>query len=285
MRYVIAVGGNALREERVLNKLSRLVARLHGGGDEVIITHGNGPQVGELAMLEDKSLSALTAQTEAEIGLVMENKLAAASASKLKIATVLTRVLVDANDRQFSNPSKPIGRFYSEKPRQRHGLVFRKMIGGYRRIVPSPMPREIMEKDLIVDLLRKGYVVIAAGGGGIPLVKRGKELRYVEAVLDKDRSSALLAIRLKADRLIILTNVDGAYTDYKKPGQRLIRQISAEKLASYMKMGYFEHGSMGPKVEACIEFVRKTGKKATIGHLEKPEDAFAGRNCTTVNEK
>ncbi len=288
MRYVIAVGGNALSDAGVLKGFAAAVSALRGRGAEIVITHGNGPQVGELALVERKNLAVLTAQTEAELGLELELRLAnsAKGQARTNPAIVLTRVLVDGSDPEFGHPSKPIGPFISEakaRAAARRGMTIRKLIHGYRRVVPSPKPRKILETGLIRRLLGDGYVVIAAGGGGIAVVRRGGRLAYADAVIDKDLASSLLAVKLKADGLFILTNVDGAFLNFDTPGARMIRRASAGELARHVADGQFEEGSMLPKVEACMDFVRRTGKIAAIGNLKKVRDVIKLSNATVIS--
>lgn len=282
MRYVIAVGGNALTDLKTLKNLSKAVFGLRKRGCEVVITHGNGPQVGELAALESKSLAVLTAQTQAEIGLELENAMACAS---IKVATVLTRVFVDPTDREFKNPSKPIGPFLSKDAARRlsrKGFAVRKLFHGYRRVVPSPKPRSIMEAGLVQQLLKDGYVVIAAGGGGIAVTPKRGRLSYADAVIDKDRASSLLAATIGADRLFILTNVDGAFKGYGSRKQELIRRATVREMRKLVSSGEFEKGSMLPKVESCIEFVTKTSKPAAIGNLRNAAEVLALRRATVI---
>lgn len=287
MRYVIAVGGNALTDEKVLNDLSGAIYALRRKGHEILITHGNGLQVGELALVERKNLAVLTAQTEAELALEIEMSLANSLKGRMDMrpATVLTRVLVSRDDPEFRHPSKPIGPFVS-KARARgiaaKGMVVRKLIHGYRRVVPSPMPREILEAGQIRALLKEGYLVIAAGGGGIAVVRKGKGLAYADAVIDKDRASSLLAAELHADGLFILTNVDGAFLDFNTKAARMISRASAREMAKYAAEGQFEGGSMLPKVEACVEFVRKTGKPAAIGNLSNTKSVLGLKGATVI---
>ncbi len=273
MRYVIAVGGNALGSPGTLKNLFSAVMVLRKRGDEIVITHGNGPQVGELASLESKSLAVLTAQTQAEIGLEMENGMAehAGRRGGIRLATVLTRVLVNRADREFREPSKPIGPFLDRADAMRlagKGFAVKKLFHGYRRVVPSPIPKKIMEEGLIRQLLGDGYAVIAAGGGGIAVTRSKSGLSYSNAVIDKDRASSLLATSIGADRLFILTNVDGAFTGYGGKKPRLIRRATIREMQGLIKSGEFEKGSMLPKVEACVEFVKKTGRSAAIGNLK-----------------
>jgi carbamate kinase len=287
VRYVIAVGGNVLTDESVLKSLSEAVVALHAGGAEVIITHGNGPQVGELALVERKNLAVLTAQTEAELGLEIEMSLTrfGKGSGRARPAIVLTRVLVDANDPEFRHPTKPIGPFVSAEKAvalAQKGITAKKLIHGYRRVVPSPKPREIIEAEMIRGLLKDGYLVIAAGGGGIAVVRKGRGLAYADAVIDKDLASSLLATMLKADRLIILTNVDGAFLDFGTPRSRIIARASAREMAGHIADGQFEEGSMLPKVEACVEFVKMTRKPAAIGNLVNARSVIDMEKATVI---
>jgi len=287
MRYVIAVGGNALADAGMLKNLSDAVLALSRRGNEILITHGNGPQVGELALVEKKNLAILTAQTEAELGLEIELSLSASAKGRngSKPAIVLTRVLVDGNDAEFRHPSKPIGPFISKaKARSiaEKGMAVKKLIHGYRRVVPSPRPKEILEVGLIHRLLSDRYVVIAAGGGGIAVMRKGQGLAYADAVIDKDLASSFLASALNADRLFILTNVDGAFLDFNTRDARMIARASTREMAKYAAEGQFEGGSMLPKVEACVEFVKKTGKLAAIGNLSNTKGVLDLKGATVI---
>jgi len=204
---------------------------------------------------------------------------------KREIEVVLTKVLVDAKDPAFRTPSKPIGKFYSSteaKRLQGRGLRMKHLIGGYRRVVASPKPKRVLNLDSIQYLLKKRYIVIAGGGGGIPLLDKSSGYRFAEAVIDKDYTSALLANSLSAKRLFILTKVDGVYLDYKGKNQKMLGRVKASELARLMKKERFEEGSVRPKVEACIDFVRKTGGIGVIGNIKKAEDAIRLRNCTVI---
>ncbi len=281
LRYVIALGGNALDGGNIA-PAAKMIARLHKAGHEVAVTHGNGPQVGELATIESKSLAVLTAQTEAEIGLMIENSIPGAMEST---ATVITRSIVDPMDRAFRNPSKPIGKVLSTKEAdslRKKGTSVANTLNGPRRVVPSPIPARVLEASFIAALLKSGYIVICGGGGGVPVSVQGGALRYQDAVIDKDRASAVIAKELKADRLVILTTVDGAYVNYGRKSQRKVKRISSVELGVMLDEGEFEEGSMAPKVEACIDFVDSTGKPAVIGSLAKPEDAIRMSNVTVV---
>ncbi len=284
LRYLLAIGGNALGKESVLRGIAAEIRKLVGNGDEVVVTHGNGPQVGELALHERKSLAELTAQTQAEIGITIEDWMQSSLDRKHKVATAFTRVLVDRKDPAFRNPSKPIGGFYGRREAaklQRHGMKMKKLIGGYRRVVASPAPKEILDIDEIRTLLGKGYIVIAGGGGGVAVARKGKHLQYMDAVLDKDSTSALLARQLNADRLLFFTNTGGAYINYGKRGQKRIGRIKRAAMQKLLRQGTFEQGSMAPKVAACIAFA-KGRKIAAIGRLSRPGELISMRNVTVV---
>lgn len=287
MRYVIAVGGNALSNERVLNKLSAHVSRLFSQGNQIVITHGNGPQVGKLALHEKKILAVLTAETQVEIGAeIRKSLLSVPKAWRTKRITIVpTRVVVDRKDREFENPSKPIGKFYTEKDAERlerKGFVMKKLLEGYRRVAPSPKPIEILERKAIEKKLEARHIVIAAGGGGVAVTRKKGGFAYADAVIDKDLASALLAIRLKADGLFILTNVDGIFLNFERKGERMLKRVKVSDLKRYERQGQFEAGSMLPKVKACIEFVDKTGKPAVIGNLEKADRVFKLKGATVI---
>ncbi len=281
MRYIIAIGGNALTDRRSLGSVSREIARLARSGNEIVVTHGNGPQVGELAMAEKKSLAELTAQTEAEIGLEIDDELKRLGCRSV---VVISRVVVDPKDPEFRRPSKPIGRFYTRAKAaelERKGNVLRKLIHGYRIVVPSPRPLRFLEIETIRELLSLGYVVISGGGGGVAVSLRGGVTSYLNAVIDKDRASSLLAMELRADRLVILTNTEGAYLDFSG-SKRLIRRADARAMERYAADGEFEAGSMLPKVEACVSFAKGSGKIAVIGRLENAREVFALKECTVI---
>ena len=269
MRYVVALGGNAIEDKKAIGIASSSIAKLYLSGNEVIVTHGNGPQVGELAISQKESLAVLTAQTEAWIGITIEQSIAEAlrrlrASSDYSIPqVVLTKTIVDKNDPAFKNPTKPIGRFYTRsqsRALERRGFTMKKLINGYRRVVPSPMPKEIVQKGMISALLKEKRIVIACGGGGIPMIRHARGLEFAEAVIDKDRASGLLARQLKADKFLILTNVDGVYLNFKRKDQRFIRKINASGLRGYLKSGKFEEGSIKPKIESCIDFAESMNR-------------------------
>jgi carbamate kinase len=298
MLVVIALGGNALlqrgqpmteRQQRANAKRAARalaeVAREH----TIVITHGNGPQVGLLALqsaayseVEPYPLDALGAQTEGMIGYLIERELGNLLPYEQPIATVLTMIEVDANDPAFQHPTKPIGPVYSreqaEHMTKERGWAMAPDNDKYRRVVPSPLPKHIFEIKVIEMLVRNGVIVICAGGGGIPTVYReGRILEGVEAVIDKDRAGALLAEELKADAYLMLTDVNAVYTDWGKPGARAIRRTSPDAIEALS----FAVGSMGPKVEAACDFVRQSGGIAAIGSLEDAGKMLAGTAGTT----
>jgi carbamate kinase len=300
MRIVIALGGNALlkRGEPLTADVQRANVRIAAEriaevvpGNEVVIAHGNGPQVGLLALqaeayrqVEPHPLDVLGAQTEAMIGYVIEQELGNLLPEDQPLATVLTMVEVDPADPAFDDPTKFIGPVYTQEEAEalavandwtvlRDGLDF-------RRVVPSPKPRRIFEIGPIRTLVEHGVVVVCAGGGGIPTVfdDHGR-LRGVEAVIDKDLASALLAEELGADMLVIATDVDGVYADWGGPDQRLLDDVTADELEALD----FATGSMGPKVEAACGFARRTGRTAVIGSLGSIDAIVSGETGTRVH--
>lgn len=287
MLYVIALGGNVLSKNESLYKLSSQVSRLVEQGDRIVITHGNGPQVGGLALYEKKNLALLTAETQIEMGSEIKRSLLAIpnERKRMRVKIVPTRVVVNKGDKEFENPTKPIGKFYSEKEANRlrkRGFVMKHLLDGYRRVAPSPKPQKIIEYMKIKHLLKEGYVVIAAGGGGIAVVKKGKKLEYADAVIDKDLTSSLLAIKLNADMLFILTKVNGIFLNFETKKEKKLNKVKVNELQKYVKQGHFEPGSMLPKVEACISFVKRTGKMAVVGNLEKVDKVLMLKESTIL---
>ena len=304
MRVVVALGGNALLRRgepltaenqrangRAACKALAPVALEH----ELVISHGNGPQVGLLALMgsaykavEEYPLDMLGAQTEGMIGYLIEQELGNLLPQDRPLTTLLTMIEVDGDDPAFANPTKPIGPVYEKDEADRlaaeKGWTFKPDGSSYRRVVPSPVPKRIFEFRPIRSLLEQGTVVIGAGGGGIPTryvddsVPAGRRLVGVEAVIDKDLASALLAIDLDADALIIVTDVDAAYTAWGTPEQRAIRRANPAALRSHG----FAEGSMGPKVLAACEFVERTGKRAVIGSMVDTPELLGGDAGTTV---
>lgn len=299
MLVVIALGGNALlqrgqpmteQQQRAnVKKAAKALAEV-AHEHTVVITHGNGPQVGLLALqnaayseVEPYPLDALGAQTEGMIGYLIEQEIGNVLPYEQPIATILTQVEVDANDPAFQKPSKPIGPVYTreqaERLKRERGWAMAPDNDKFRRVVPSPRPQHIFEVKVIELLVKNGVIVICAGGGGIPTVYReGRILEGVEAVIDKDRAGALLAVELKADAYLMLTDVKAVYTDWGKPGARAIRRASPDAILALP----FATGSMGPKVEAACDFVQQTGGIAAIGSLEDALQMLHGTAGTTV---
>ena len=304
MRIVVALGGNALlkRGEPMTHDVQRAniqvaaralapVARQH----QLVLAHGNGPQVGLLALqasaykdVEAYPLDVLGAQTEGMIGYMIEQELGNLLPFEIPFATILTMVEVDPQDPAFRNPTKFVGPVYEQVEADRlkaeKGWVFKQDGAKWRRVVPSPTPKRIFEIRPIKWMLEKGTIVICAGGGGIPtMYEPGKQrwLSGIEAVIDKDLASELLARELEADLLVIATDVDGIYLDWGTPEQRRLSRVTPDELKSYP----FPAGSMGPKVSAAIQFVEKTGKRAAIGSLPDIEKIVAGEAGTNVFPK
>jgi len=304
VRVVAALGGNALlqRGQPLTAENQRANARAACRAlapvaleHELVISHGNGPQVGLLALqgsaytaVETYPLDILDAQTEGMIGYIIEQELGNLLPQARPLATLVTMIEVDGADPAFGNPTKPIGPVYGKDEADRlaadKGWAFKPDSDSFRRVVPSPAPKRIFEIEAIRLLLEQGAVVICAGGGGIPTrytdepVPAGRRLVGVEAVIDKDLASALLAIDLDADVLLIVTDVDAAYADWGTPEQRPIRRADP---ATLREQGFAE-GSMGPKVLAACQFVEKTGKRAVIGSMSDTPALLTGDAGTTV---
>ncbi len=301
MRVVVALGGNALlqRGEPMTADVQRQNTRTAAQAlapvvmeHQLVLSHGNGPQVGLLALQADAykeveayPLDVLGAQTQGMIGYMIEQELGNLCPFEVPFATILTMVEVDPDDPAFQNPTKFVGPVYEKEVAERlaaeKGWSIKQDGDKWRRVVPSPLPKRIFEERPIKLLLEHGTVVICAGGGGIPtMYDPGNErmLVGVEAVIDKDRATALLAHDIDADLYIMATDVDGVYLDWGTSDQRRIETITADELAQYD----FAAGSMGPKVEAAIDFVRKTGKRAAIGSLADIEQIVAGTAGTNI---
>jgi carbamate kinase len=264
----------------------------------IVLTHGNGPQVGaqllrsEIAagQVSPEPLDICVADTEGSIGYVLEHALRDALADArlaIPVTTVITQVVVDQRDPAFHHPTKPIGPFYplAEARRRQRELgwsVAEDAARGYRRVVPSPEPLEIVEIDVIRSLVRDGYLVIAAGGGGIPVVRRDGHLAGVEAVIDKDHASALLARQLGITTFIISTDEERVYLNYKRPYQQALDRLAASEAQAYLEAGHFPPGSMGPKISAAIHFLRSGGKEVIITAPERLLDAVQGKMGTHI---
>lgn len=302
-RYVVSLGGNALgnnaeEQKEALIKVADAIVDLIKDKNEVAIVHGNGPQVGMINLAFETSKETPNmpfpecgAMSEGYIGYHIQNSLY----NSLKknnidktVSTIVTQVLVDPNDPLFLNPSKPIGSFYSkeeaEKIAKEKGYIIKEDAGrGYRRVVPSPLPIDIIEKDAIKTLLKAGQVVICAGGGGIPVIKKDNKLEGVAAVIDKDYASSKLADLINADYLVILTAVDNVYINYKKDNEKKLDLVTASEMNQYLNEGHFAKGSMYPKVQASINFVKSgQNKVAVIASLDNAKEAFKLKAGTII---
>lgn len=306
-RIVIALGGNALGntlpEQMAAVKITaRSIVDLIEEGHEVIITHGNGPQVGminnAMAALSRENpeqpntpLSVCVAMSQAYIGYDLQNAIREELLNrgiKRAVTTMITQVRVDENDPAFSNPNKPIGHFMTkeqaEHAAKEYDYVMMEDAGrGYRRVVASPKPVEIIELEAIRALVQAGDVVVACGGGGIPVALSGNHLKGQSAVIDKDFVSAKLAIDLEADMLIILTAVEKVSINFRKPDEKELDEISVEEAKKYISAGEFAKGSMLPKVEACVIFAEsKPGREALITLLQKAKDGINAKTGTRI---
>ena len=311
-KIVIALGGNALGKNPseqllLLSKVAKIIVKLVKDGNKIVLTHGNGPQVGQIALaMEYSSNSGVKtpsmpfpecgSMSQGYIGYQLQQSIQDELENQgivKNCATLITQVLVDPNDSAFQNPTKPIGMFYSKeeamKIEKEKGYQFVEDSGrGYRRVVPSPMPIDIIEKNVIKQLVDNDNIVIAVGGGGIPVIKTDsiELLEGVEAVIDKDRSGALLAREIDADILLILTAVDKVYLNYNTENEIALDKLTVEEAESYIEDGHFAKGSMLPKVEACIDFVRDSDKRqAIISSLEKAGEAIKGNTGTVIKRR
>ncbi len=309
-RIVIALGGNALGntlpEQMAAVKItSKAIVDLIEEGCEVVVSHGNGPQVGminnAMAALsrEDPNqpntpLSVCVAMSQAYIGYDLQNalreELLNRNITNIPVATMVTQIRVDSSDEAFKNPSKPIGHFMTKEQAdfaaQNYGYVMKEDSGrGYRRVVASPKPVEIVESNSIKALVDAGQIVIACGGGGIPVTLQGNHLKGASAVIDKDFASSLLAQNLDADYLIILTAVEKVAVNFGKPDQKWLSELTVDEAKQYIKEGQFAPGSMLPKVEAAIEFAQsKPERRALITLLEKAKDGINGKTGTIITQ-
>jgi len=308
-RIVIALGGNALGntlpEQMIAVKTtSKAIVDLIEEGHEVIVSHGNGPQVGMInqAMIElsrvDKNqpntpLSVCVAMSQAYIGYDLQNAIREELLNRgihIPVATMVTQVRVDPNDPAFANPSKPIGRFMTKEQAdiaaQKYGHEIKEDAGrGYRRVVASPKPMEIVEIGAIKALVDTGQIVIAGGGGGIPVTLQGNHLKGASAVIDKDFASCLMARELNADYLVILTAVEKVAINFGKENEQWLSHITVDAAKRYISEGHFAPGSMLPKVEAALEFAASgENRTALITLLEKAKDGIAGKTGTLISD-
>lgn len=307
-RIVIALGGNALGntlpEQMTAVKItSKAIVDLIEEGHEVVVSHGNGPQVGminnamaalsrEDANQPNTPLSVCVAMSQAYIGYDLQNALREELLNRrihdIPVATMITQVRVDLEDPAFQNPSKPIGHFMTKEQAdiaaEKYGYLMKEDSGrGYRRVVASPKPMEIVEIGAIRSLVESGQVIIAGGGGGIPVTLKGNHLKGASAVIDKDFASCLLARELNADYLIILTAVEQVAINFGKPDEKRLSEITVAEAEKYIKEGHFAPGSMLPKVQAAVEFASsKPGRTALITLLEKAKDGINGKTGTRI---
>jgi carbamate kinase len=305
---LIAVGGNSLIragekgtiDEQLANtrRTAEAIVALLQEGHRLVITHGNGPQVGAALLRSERasdqvygqSLDVCDATTQGEIGYLLQQSLRNAldaAGMAIPVVTVLTQVIVCKDDPAMQHPTKPIGPFYSrgvaeERARTLGWQVVEDAARGYRRVVPSPEPRELVEEPVIRTLLGQGVLVIAAGGGGIPVIRTAEGLRGVEAVIDKDRASALLASRLGVDCFVISTDADRVYLDYRRPTQRALDRVTADQMEEYQRAGQFPPGNMGPKIESALRFLRAGGREVIITSYERIPAALRGEAGTTI---
>ncbi len=302
---LVAFGGNALiqsgqegtAEEQFENlKLTmRQIAKL-SQKYKIVITHGNGPQVGNLLLQQESCdevpkmpLEIIGAMTQGQIGYMIESSLDTAfmeikESVDQHFVTLITYVVVDESDPGFQNPTKPIGPFYTEE--QAKGLPYRltKTDKGLRRVVASPKPVAIVERREIKKLIEMDFIVICCGGGGIPVIRKNRKFRGVEAVIDKDLASSVLARELKADIFVIASDVEGAGINWGQADQKMLREVPLAEMEKYVQQGQFPAGSMGPKVEAVMQFTKATGNRGVICHLEDIEKAIAGKAGTEIIE-
>ena len=309
-KIVVALGGNAIlsndasaqAQQQALEKTAEYLIKFIENGDDLVISHGNGPQVGNLLLQQiainspknpAMPLDTCVAMTQGSIGYWMQNALTRALEKRnldKSVVSLITQVIVDETDPAFKNPSKPIGPFLSgaeaEIEMERTKAVFKEDAGrGWRKVVPSPKPISIKEHKVINQLVENGIIPITVGGGGIPVVKRGKELKGIEAVIDKDFASQKLAELIQADLLIILTGVNNVYVNFNKPNQKQLNQVSVEEMKTYIAKNQFAAGSMLPKVEAAIAFVENAKKgKAIITSLENIEQVLTEGAGTIITK-
>ena len=305
-RIVIALGGNALgntpyEQLQLVTETAKPIVDLIAEGNEVVIAHGNGPQVGMInlgmgtaaeakAIKSDMPFPECGAMSQGYIGYHLQNAIGnelAARGMMKDVATVVTQVLVDENDPAFKNPTKPIGSFYDKETADRiaaeKGYTMVEDAGrGYRQVVPSPKPIDVIEKNTVNALIQSGCVVITVGGGGIPVVRREGKLYGTPAVIDKDFASAKLAELVKADALVILTAVDRVAIHWGKPNQESLNEMTVAQAEQYCTEGHFAPGSMLPKVKAAISFAQ-TGGEAIIASLENAAAALRGESGTKVH--
>jgi carbamate kinase len=311
-RIVIALGGNALQRKGEASaeaqqleaaETARQLVPLIKQGHQIVIVHGNGPQVGDILLHEEAlntsevptlPLDSCVAMTQGSIGYWLQQAIGnelRAEGIMTPIAAIVTQAVVDSDDPAFTNPSKPIGPFYTTEAEARLAATARNFAikedagRGWRRIVASPIPKSIVEKPIIEELINKGYLVIAAGGGSVPVIETERGLQGVEAVIDKDMSASVLADMIGAEQLLILTSIDAVTIHFNEPNEEPLRNVTCEEMQHYCEVGEFESGSMLPKVLASINFVKKQRghRKAIIASLETVQSAMDGTSGTTIS--
>ena len=308
-KAVVALGGNALIKEGQegniheqfanTREILKSIVKIIKNGWDVVITHGNGPQVGAILLQNDLArdvtppmpLGICVAESEGLIGYMIQqclsNALHKANVDRPVVA-LITQVLVDEDDTSLKNPTKPIGPFYSDKEVKEikeEGFQVKKYPEGWRIVVPSPDPKSIVEGEIINKMLDDDIVVIASGGGGMPVIeKEGWGLDGLEAVIDKDLASERLAEAINAELLLILTNVEKVYLNYGTPNQKALDNVSLINIKKYYDEGHFHEGSMGPKILAAIRFLESGGKRVIISHVDKGWEAFHGKTGTNITK-
>ncbi|MFA6119668.1 MAG: carbamate kinase [Parachlamydiales bacterium] len=310
-KVLIALGGNALlqakekgtAEDQLIHveETARHFLDIIKAGYLISVTHGNGPQVGAILLqneLSSKTIPSMPldicgAESQGFIGYMIQrltyNEITKQS-DDIKVATILTQVLVDKNDDAFKHPSKPVGPYYSKEEseklkKEKNWTMIEQLGKGYRRCVPSPEPKEIVEAYCIKQLFDHKVIVISCGGGGIPVIRKADgTLEGVEAVIDKDKTASVLAHSIGADILMILTDVEKAYINFHKPDQKALDKITVKEARKYLEQGQFGTGSMGPKVEAACRFVEAGGKRSIITSLEKAIEALNGKTGTIITK-
>lgn len=308
-KAVIALGGNALIKadqegniyEQFENtrRVSKSIVKIIREGWDIVITHGNGPQVGAILLQNDIAkdvtppmpLGICVAQSEGFIGYMIQQCISNALKKEnidRNVVTLITQVLVDEDDSSFKNPTKPIGPYYSDEEVEeikKEGFQLKKEDDGWRIVVPSPDPKSIVEGKIIKRALEEKIIVIASGGGGMPVIeKEGWGLFGLEAVIDKDLASERLAEAIHAELLLILTNVEKVFLNYKTKDEKSLDNVTLKELKKYYKEGHFPVGSMGPKILAAIRFLEAGGKKVIISDVEKGWEAFNGKTGTIVTK-
>ncbi|MGM0603443.1 MAG: carbamate kinase [Bacillota bacterium] len=310
MRLTIALGGNAILRpgekgsysEQFANVYStcRQIGLLALRGHEIIVTHGNGPQVGNILIQQEAGssrvpampLDACGSQTQGLIGYMIQNSLFNIFKEldlEKSAAAVVTQVLVDKNDPAFKNPSKPVGPFFAKKHAEKmmatSGETWVEDSGrGWRKVVPSPEPVKIIEAPIINSIIENGEIVIASGGGGIPVIEENRQLKGVEAVIDKDRAGCILAENSSSDLFLILTDVENAMINYGTDKEKKIEKAAVSEMEKYIEQGQFGKGSMKPKVESAVKFVRDGGKTAVITSINKVVEAVEQKAGTIITE-